>query len=362
MSVKKNPRRKPVSLKETLKVELQKALPQVIALASDLLEKKPPRMTNKDKRVLSEELDKYLDNCVPLIEDLEALEGKPDQLSTAYDKCEALVRTWLTGMPVKIKSGEDAFDSYLRVLGAAVRMPSAAKRVSQLRRVRNGVEHLVGQLLSKPETELEAGQLIDEFERKHGRQHIRYLHGLEVRQRSYRNLSFKLMTSKNISALIEEYRDSAAAFEKRLRLLVGLNHIAEDTPKTYAELRQQSLFVLLQTVDSPNNPSLHFLRDAVDRRVRNALAHDGASPAFSKGVITFIDYSPKKGETELVWTMSQFIRSTSRLVQTVCAANCLEQLFSYARLSNSIARFRYAVELSKAPSALTLTGKPPESD
>ena len=349
MTAKKRQGTKVVSLEQTIKVGLQKALPSLVVEMSDILEKRPPRLSKKDKRELESCIDQYVDECVPLITDLEKLEADPTKLPEAYQRFEGWLRTSLKETDIKIKPGEDAFDSYLREFKTLVRMPSAAKRISQLRRVREGIEQLIEQTLSNAKAENQATLLIEEFRRRHGRQYMRYLHGSEARHKSYRKLGLNRMTSKNITILTEEYRDGAAAFEKRLRLIVGLNHIAMGGSKTYSELRRQNYNSLLQTVGSPKNPSLHFLRDVIDRNVRNALVHDGASPSFSKGVIRFVDYSPASGtETEVSWTMSRFLRNTARLVQTVFAATCLESLFAYGRLNKSIAGFRELVCLSKS--------------
>jgi hypothetical protein len=349
MTAKKRQRSKVGSLEQTIKFGLRKALPTLVVEMSDILEKRPPRLTKKAKRELESGIDQYVDECVPLITDLEKLEGDPTKLPEAYQRVEGLLRTSLKGTEIKIKPGEDAFDSYLREFKTLVRMPSAAKRISQPRRVREGIEQLIEQLVSNAETENQAILLIEEFGRRHGRQYMRYLHGSEARHKTHRKLALNRMTSKNITILTEEYRDAAAAFEKRLRLIVGLNYIAMGTPKTYAELRRQGYNDLLQIVSSLKNPRLHFLRGVIDRNVRNALAHDGASPSFSKKVIRFVDYSPAKGiETEVTWTMSKFLRNTTRLVQTVFTATCLEPLLNYACLNKSVAGFRNLVRLSES--------------
>jgi hypothetical protein len=149
------------------------------------------------------------------------------------------------------------------------------------------------------------------------------------------------MSPRNITVLTEEYRDGAAALEKRLQLIVGLHYIAKGSGKKYGELRKLGLRNLCENIASPKNPQLHFLRNTIDPTVRNALAHDGADPLFSKMRIDFV------GRSETIsWTISQFLKNTTRLVQTIFALICLEPLFTYATLEKSIARFRQQVRLS----------------
>jgi hypothetical protein len=171
---------------------------------------------------------------------------------------------------------------------------------------------------------------------------MRYFHGFETRQRSNRNVGFSRMTRRNITVLTEEYRDGAAALEKRMQLIVGLHHIAKGSPKPYAELRKFGLRNLCDNIESPKNPELHFLLNAVNPVVRNALAHDGADPLFSKLRVEFVGRS-----STVSWTIAQFLRHTTRLVQTNISLTYLERLFDYARAEQSIARFRQLVRLAR---------------
>ncbi len=337
-------KQKPESLEDALRIGLRKALPKLVIEISDTLEKRPPRLTKKAKREIEDGMDEYINRSVPLITDLQALEGDRTKLPEAYGKTELLIRTWLTGANIKIK-GDDAIDAYLREFQKFVRLPSDARRITHVRRVYEGLQGLIAPLVIDPQKEQAATELLQEFERRHRRQYMRYLHGFEARHRSNRNVGFKRMTSRNISLLSEEYRDGAAALEKRLRLMVGLNYIAQGSPKTYAELRKLSLRNLCDVVASAKNKPLHFLRNVVNPDVRNALAHDGAGPIFSKSLITFVDYSPATGEREISWTMSKFLRNTMRLVQTIMTATYLELLFRYSTADKLIARLRHHVQL-----------------
>lgn len=126
-----------------------------------------------------------------------------------------------------------------------------------------------------------------------------------------------------------------------MRLLVGLNYIACGKKKTYPELRKLGYNQLLQAVESPRNSLLHFLRASIDRHVRNAMMHGGVSSSVSKNRITFLDYSPsKQQESEVLWTMSKFVRRTKNLVLTILAVTYLEQEFNCLHLYCSVAAFR----------------------
>jgi hypothetical protein len=306
---------------------------------SDMFERRPPRLTKRDKRAMENGMDRYVRKTVPLIKDLETLDGDPLRIPQAYEKTERLIRMWMESAKIKV-TGKDSFDTYLRAFKKYVSLPLEARRVSHFKRVHSGLRRLTDELAIDPEKQKAANQLIQEFGRHHRRQYMRYFHGFETRQRSNRNVGFSRMTRRNITVLTEEYRDGAAALEKRMQLIVGLHHIAKGSPKPYAELRRFGLRNLCDNIESPKNSELHFLMNTVNPVVRNALAHDGADPLFSKLRVEFVGRS-----STVSWTIAQFLRNTIRLVQTNMALTYLELLFAYATLEQSVGRFRHLVQL-----------------
>lgn len=326
-------------MEQALRIGLGKALPLIVTEMSDMFEKRPPRLTKRDKRAMENGMDQYLRRTVPLLKDLETLGGDPLRIPEAYEKAEMLIRMWMESVKIKV-TGKDSFDTYLRAFKKYVSLPLEARRVSHLKRVHAGLRLLTDALAIDPEKQKAANELIQEFGRHHRRQYTRYFHGFESRQRTNRNVAFSRMTRRNITVLIEEYRDGAAALEKRMQLIVGLHHIAKGSPKPYAELRKFGLRNLCDNIESPRNPELHFLLNTVNPVVRNALAHDGADPLFSKLRVEFVGRS-----STVSWTIAQFLRNTIRLVQTNMALTYLELLFGYATLEQSVARFRQLVQL-----------------
>lgn len=328
--------------KESVAVEFEKAIPQMLAEMSDLIERRPPRVPKKDIRQMAEEMAWGVEVSIPHARILEGINGDLSQADKIYRSVEELTRTWLRHTKARLKPGEDAFDYLLRKYWSALRPPYGLKRLKQFRIVRGGVERLVVVVINRPGGELAARQLIEEFNENHLKEYMRYANAFESRLSSYRNLNLRRMTPRNVTRLTDLYRDAAAAFEKRLRLLVGLNYIACGEAKTYGELRGRGYNELLQAVDSHNYPLLHFLRGSVNRHVRNAMMHAGVSSSPAKSMIRFIDYSPSaRRENEIRWTMSAFYRHTMNLILTIWAVAYLEQLFNYARGYRTFAAIRY---------------------
>jgi hypothetical protein len=266
---------------------------------------------------------------------------------------EELFRTWLKRAKTKarLKPGEDIFDYFLRKYWRALQPPYRLKRLKQYRLVRAGIESLIMAVASHPGGLDSAQRLIEEFEQRHLKEYIRYTNALNARLNSYQNINMERMTHQNLTRLTDLYRDVAAAFENRLRLLVGLNHIACGKAKAYDDLRKLGYNELLQAVNSSDNPLLHFLQGSVDRHVRNAMMHAGVSSSLSKGIITFADR-----KNEVKWTMNEFIRRTKNLILTIWAVESLEHLFNYIRAYYTFAAFNYL--RANPPSDLPDSGTP----
>jgi len=327
--------------KESFNIAFEKLIPQWVAEMSDLLEKPTPRITRRNRQEISNEMAWGLDVSLPRLSALEAISKDPTRIDEGYRILEHLLRTLLRRAEFRLRPKEDAFDYFVRKSASLLRAPYALKRQKQFRSVRAGVEQLVRAAICARSGMANTKELIEEFGRKHLKEYMRFANTIDARISSYRSLNFRRMTPRNITRLTDLYRDAAAGFENRLRLLVGLNYIASGKKKTYGELRRLGYNQLLQAVESPRNSLLHFLRESIDRHVRNAMMHGSVSSSVSKNRITFLDYSPsKQQETQVLWTMGKFLRRTKNLVLTILAVMYLEQEFNYLHLYCSVAAFR----------------------
>lgn len=327
--------------KESFKVEFEKLIPQLVTEIGDLLEKPTPRMTRRSRQEMSNDMAWSLDVSIPQLKVLETISGDAKGIDEGYRVLEQLLRTHLRRAKLRLRPKEDAFDYFVRKSASLLKAPYPLKRQKQFRNVRAGIEQLVRAAVSAKSGMDDTQKLIEEFGLKHLKEYVRFANTIDARISSYRNLDFRRTTPRNITRLTDLYRDAAAGFENRLRLLVGLNYIASGKQKTYAELRKLGYNQLLQAVESPRNSLLHFLQDSIDRHVRNAMMHGGVSSSVSKNQNIFIDYSPStQRETKIVWTMSQFVRQTKNLVLTIFAVMYLEQEFNYLRLYCTVAALK----------------------
>lgn len=328
--------------RKAFKAAFDNAIPHILTEMSDLLERPTPRVTKRDRQEMSDNISWGLDVSIPQLKALEKISGDLEQIDEGYRILEELLRTYLRRAKLRLKPNEDAFDYFLRQTSYLLRSPYPFKRLKQFQIVRAGVKQLIHASLSAPGGMNSTKELIEEFGRKHLKEHIRLMNAIDAKLKRSGNVNYRRMTSQNITRLTDLYRDGAAVFEKRLRLLVGLNFIARGEMKAFAELRGRGYNELLQAVDHPQNPLLHFLRGSIDRQVRNAMMHGSVSSTRSKGLVTFVDYSPpKKKETVIVWKMSEFLRRTRNLVLTIVAVQYVEQEFNYSSLYWTVAALRH---------------------
>jgi hypothetical protein len=78
-------------------------------------------------------MDQYARRSVPLIKDLETLDGDPLRIPEAYEKAEMLIRMWMENAKIKV-TGNDSFDTYLRAFKKYVSLPLEVRRVTHFPR------------------------------------------------------------------------------------------------------------------------------------------------------------------------------------------------------------------------------------
>lgn len=317
--------------KASLIGDLDGAFPQIIEELSDLAERRTPRVTKKDRQEALEEMSSGLDASMPYLKALEGLKKDGSQAKEASRIIEELLRKLFRLKGIRLRSQEHPLHYLLRKQFEVLKVPAAVRRLKQYRIVRQGLENLMVAVINSPRGENAARQLIEDYHQKHGKEYMRYLNSLKTRSAQYQNVKPRRVTHAVITRLTNEYRDTSAAFEKRLRLLVGLYFIVQGKPETWENLRRRGYNELLQVVGSPNNPSLHFLKDVIDRNVRNVVMHGEPSYSPTKGIVKFVDYSPSKGDKEITWTISKFISKTKNLTLTMLTVMQLEMLFIYVR-------------------------------
>jgi hypothetical protein len=291
----RNPNSKELLFDPTLvKAQFDRVLPSIASEIADLFEQPVPRLTKRDKTRISQEFSSGIDVIAPHVTKLEEINGDPARLRESYECLEQIFREYLRRSNLKMRPNEDAYDCFVRQTERLTKVPYRLKRLKRFRLVQDGVQILVRNALAAPGGLKASNDLISEFGRKHLKEYLRFANTVDARLNSYSNIDLRKATARNVTRVADLYRDIAAVFEHRLRLLVGLNFIAIGEPKPYADLRSFGYNQLLQAVESPKNPLIHFLNGAVNRHVRNALSHNGVSSSLSKGIVVFVDYSPGK--------------------------------------------------------------------
>jgi hypothetical protein len=258
--MRKNPNSKePLFDPTQVKAQFERALPKVVIEIADLFEQSVPRLTRRDKKRILQEFSSGLGVVARHVAKLEEINGDPARLRESYENLEQIFREYLRRSNFKMRPDEDAYDCFVRQSERLIKVPYRLKRLKRFRLVQDGVQVLIRNAMSAPGGLKAADDLISEFGRKHLKEYLRFANTVDARLNSYSNIDLRKATARNVTRVADLYRDIAAALEHRLRLLVGLNFIAIAQPKPYADLRSFGYNQLLQAVELPRNPLLHFL-------------------------------------------------------------------------------------------------------
>lgn len=220
---------------------------------------------------------------------------------------------------VRPAAGDKGAGRYIRAIRAKILCPPNLMKDPDFRSIMEGQEALLGAVVRQEQLKTTTRELLAEVSKDSMPSLMTFVLGFNARIARSRSKPIKRLSPKAVVQLSDEYRDTAGLFEKRLRVAVGLNHIAQGGPQPYSSLSARDLNSLLQIVESPTNPLLHFLRGVIDRNVRNALAHGQPELIPLKESVRFKDRS-----RTIEWTMSEFYARTKRLTKAVVALNAME--------------------------------------
>jgi hypothetical protein len=127
-----------------------------------------------------------------------------------------------------------------------------------------------------------------------------------------------------IADLSEDYRICSAFFEQRLRLFLWWDASSSGAAKPWPHWKKQSLKSLLEI--GAKHPTLNSVVPAINRSVRNALAHGGPEVDVNTGKCEFSDR-----DVAVTWTFREFYERTRCLTLVTLAMSQFESLFQLAQ-------------------------------
>ncbi len=306
---------------------LQAALPDILTEMADLFGAPKSKLKKLDIAKLGKRVPRMVGAVQPYLVGLAAVTGGIEMGHALYVLIEGMLRSIFRQHGTCPKKGEDALGVLIRKIGEGAQPDRRLRRVPDYMKAVEGIEALIKDVLAVDGRKGHAHQLFEDYHTKHGREQVKYIASLPTRLRRYRESLPRRFTMKAFLQLTDELRDSAGMFERRLRLLVGLNAIADGKPLRYEELLSRNLGALLQAVDSPNNSRLHFLKNTINRHIRNALSHGCGEPSILKGQVRFVDRSTDGKEHEVLMPLADFYTATRKVTLAVIAFIHLDAIF-----------------------------------
>lgn len=245
------------------------------------------RTSARERARMQKQLAQVIDRLVPYNVGLAALSGQMSMPAAGYVLLDGLMRTMLEAVNVPVAPTDDAIQVFqercARLSGEAKGLherpeyaPIATERDALLR---------VLAAAAKPERLEQVLEHWHESDECHNVLHFiqQYetlgTHFVMERPRRY-NRSI-------ISRLVEQYRQHAILLNQELRLLLALQFTAAGKRRFHDEIQEKHFADLLR--HPVICPSLRNLAAALDRRVRNAIAHTAPEVRLDLRTCTFRD-------------------------------------------------------------------------
>lgn len=292
---------------------------------ASLIGRHKPRLSRSDKQQYRRRMRGLIDAATPYLLGLGALSGRLNADEARYALLEGLLKVQMRATGIKIGVHEDAFEVQIRLAAQNAKPPSSpwASHPSY-QGARTSLSSFVRQLCDRL-SPMDLQQLFERWaESDDAKRHIHAIRQLMTAMRRFRANPPQKLTDRLIAELTEEYRTSSALFEQRLRMLVSWAAASTGNLQSWSHWKKQSLKNLLELAST--HPELAPLQAAIDRNVRNALAHGGPEVDVNTGEVRFSDRG-----VGVVWTFREFYERTRDLTLVALAMLSFESLVQLAQ-------------------------------
>lgn len=300
-------------------------LDRVALYITSLFGRRKRRLTKADKRDFRRRLHKFLEQAKPYLLGLGVLDGSLDRERAQYALLEGLLKLQMRAARVKVGPREDAFRAQIRLAARGAKPP----RLSWMRQpcyshTRATLWNFVLSLYAQKNPRDVQGLFARWVESDDAKRHVHVSRQLFTVLRRFRATPPLRVTDRLITDLSEGYRICSAFFEQRLRLFLWWGASSSGATEPWSNWKKQSLKSLLEI--GAKHPTLNSLVPAVNRSVRNALAHGGPEVDVNTGKCVFSD-----GDVAVTWTFREFYERTQCLALVTLAMSQFESLFQLAQ-------------------------------
>ncbi len=300
-------------------------LDAAVAHMAALFGKKPPLIKKRDREQIRHALRRFLRASKPYVLALGALSGNLDPHRARYALLEGLLKEQLRARRCRVREDEESFAVLLRLAERQAAPPRAAWTKHPCYHVAHEALWRFVLHLQQKLGPVHLQELLEEWVGSpEAVQYVHLVRRLPTSLRRTREQPPKRLTDKLVVQLRDEYRTASASFEQRLRLLVHLSAAGHGQRRSWAEWRSRGLKRLIDTASSYSD--LAPVVSAIDRGVRNVLAHGEPIVEANTGMCRFVD-----GERETAWAFQEFFEKARCLTLTVLALMKFESLLQLAQ-------------------------------
>lgn len=271
-----------------LQVVWDRLLPLLLEQVASIAGRKAIRMPAKDAGRLRSRYFRLMSAVQPHIVGLGALTQQIDRPVAMYALLEDMLRIVSRASGWHIPANRDAADEFLKGFARAIGL-------SGNKRIRDPAYRSTLRVLIAFATQLSSSGMRDKIEvcRRQWMESgeadkcLHYLSQLQPFLVMLRPRCPRRPTRKAGVQLANEYRESSAFLEHRLKLLVALDAVRNGESVNWKDWQRKPLGEI-QTLAAKHS-ELQQLAKLVDRRMRNALAHGHIFVDLSKGKVAFRD-------------------------------------------------------------------------
>lgn len=292
---------------------------------TSLFGRRKPRLTKTLKRDFRRRMHRFLEQAKPYLLGLGALDGSLDRERAQYALLEGLLQLQMRAARLRVGSGEDAFEAQIRLAARAAKPPRSSwtRHPCYLQTRATLWSFLVSMYARMNPRDIQG--LFDRWvETNDAKRHVHVTRQLLTVLRRFRPEPPLKLTDRLITDLSEGYRICSAVFEQRLRLFLWWGTAGMGATQPWSHWKKQDLKGLLEI--GAKDPMLNSLVFAINRNVRNALAHGGPEVDVNTGNCEFPDR-----DKVVTWTFREFYERTLCLALVILAMLQFEPLFQLAQ-------------------------------
>jgi hypothetical protein len=299
---------------------LKQALPKIVSAVAarqtrelfSMLGARTRKLTRREQDELHQRLVRLQTSLSPYHVALLALSGQLHPTAARYFLLEQTISALLRAGGVRVSKNADALDVLLQHGAKGLKESSLLRRQPAYQNVGAWRNDLIGHLTTAPHQNVLQEVLDQWYDSSECRKVIHYAQQYGTRAAHFVHARPTRYTQRSLLRLVEQYRVHAILLGHQLQLLLALELSASGERHCHSDIQEKNFASLLGSAKV--HQALQGLAGALDRHVRNALAHGVPEINWDRRTCMFRD---RDQQVEL--TFNEFFDKTMGLTVTaVC--------------------------------------------